>query len=268
MKKLFSKSFKNLLLTLLFLGALIAIPAVVLAHHNDVIQTANCQGWQVKGIYSGGNGYRRAVWNFDLNGVNQSGSWQGISSGRTLFDVTGTGEVDADGYLKLYQLSIHGWQEVDNDTINLHFHDNCNPEPTPTGEPTPTPEDTPTPTPTTTPIVTATPKEEPKTENVSTTNTPSCPLEIPERINEIWYTDYMVAGGEASLILHWGQSDRYPAVNIAYGENINQWRYGVLNVEDNGAFHIGGLKPNQSYWFQLAYTEGCRVGQYSTPIDP
>lgn len=162
--------------------------------------------------------------------------------------------------------------------------------PTPTTKPTATP--TPTPTPTqkprecdedcVTPTVTPTPTSAPVVSEASTagsennvpsgpsssTDTPSCGNPQPPMVQDLWYSDYKVTGDTAQLTLHWGRNDQYNKVNIAYGEQINTWNYGALNVEDTGSFVIGSLKPHQRYWFQVAYLNGCAIGLYSHPVDP
>lgn len=138
--------------------------------------------------------------------------------------------------------------------------------------PTPTEEITPSTEPTITP--TANPTEQPKQESHdnpvtnNTTGTPSCSDLKPIMVQDIWYSDYSVAGGEAQLMLHWGTNPSYGKVNIAFGENINEWRYGLTNTDNDGTEPIYHLKPNQTYWFQVAYRNGCAVGDYSHPVDP
>lgn len=156
-------------------------------------------------------------------------------------------------------------------------------EPTiaPTEEPTPTVEPTTTPEPTVEPTVTPEPTREPEvtpepqpltaTQGNSGTGLVdnSChDLKPAEMVQDLWYTDYVVSGNTASLVLHWGTNPNYGSVNIVYGENIGQWSYAALNIPNNGQFTIGALKPHQTYWFQVAYVRGCAVGDFSHPVDP
>lgn len=136
-----------------------------------------------------------------------------------------------------------------------------------TETPTPTPTEEPRVTPTETPAPTETPKEE-HGAPLSAPTFASCSELPPTMVQDKWYSDYKVAGNTAELTVHWGLNSEYPKVNIAYGENINEWRYAVLGVDNNGSYTIGSLKPNQSYWFQVAYVRGCAVGPYSAPFDP
>jgi hypothetical protein len=179
---------------------------------------------------------------------------------------------------------------------NLQVYDtlgDCN-NPTPTLSPTQTVTPSPTPhtceinvekiavdcvTPTVTPKVTPTVELSP---TITPTSAPSGNIEAhneakiapgcsnlpPIQVKDVWYTDYQIIGGKAQLVLHWGTNPSYGSAHIAYGENKGEWRYAVLNVANNGSFTIGELKPHQTYWFQVAYVNGCAVGNYSRPVDP
>ncbi len=161
------------------------------------------------------------------------------------------------------------------------------PSPTPTVAPTTTPTPTPsgceedcitptiTPTPTPTEMITPTPPQVSgnmggftEADHNQSKQAPDCPNLTPTQVNDVWYTNYQINGDTASIDLHWGVNDNYPSVNIAYGENKGEWRYGVQHIDNNGQFTIGGLKPHQTYWFQVAYVLGCSTGDYSSPVDP
>lgn len=147
---------------------------------------------------------------------------------------------------------------------------------------TPTPTVTPTETPEVTLTVTPSPTLEPtlalvesprmvvKVESGSSSNdAPRCEEMTPVKVTDVWYSDYSVVGGEASLVLHWGLNDDYKNVNIAYGHKPYEWIYGVPLTQNSGSLKIGGLTPYTTYWFQVAYiTDSCGVGEYSTPVDP
>lgn len=126
---------------------------------------------------------------------------------------------------------------------------------------------TPTPSPTQPPVVVTT-QSSSGFSAPSMPNAPTCPDLKPTMVHDVWYSNYKITGKTASLILHWGTNSNYGKVNIAYGENRNEWRYAVLNIDNNGQFTIGGLKPRQTYWFQVAYVAGCMPGDYSNAIDP
>lgn len=157
--------------------------------------------------------------------------------------------------------------------------------PTPTEEITPTPTEeqgckedcvTETPTPTPTDEVTPTPTPEDHQEgltsnfssNFSQSGNPTCPDLKPTKVQDVWYSDYQIAGATASLKLNWGLNSNYNKVVIAYGDEKGQWLYGVPETENNGSYTIGNLTPNKTYWFSVAYRNGCAVGEFSDPVDP
>jgi cytoskeletal protein RodZ len=143
----------------------------------------------------------------------------------------------------------------------------------PTVTPTVTPTETPEATPTATPLPTIEPiKEAVRTVQVGSSapsnDAPRCEEMTPVKVNDVWYSDYRVENGKASLELHWGLNDAYKNVNIVYGHKPLEWVYGAVAIPNNGSLRIGELEPYTTYWFQVAYIDSCMPGPYSEPIDP
>jgi hypothetical protein len=149
----------------------------------------------------------------------------------------------------------------------------------PTITPTPTAEVTPTVTPTETPEVTLTVTPSPTLEPVKevvvqvgsspSNDAPRCEEMTPVKVNDVWYSDYRVENGKASLELHWGLNDAYKNVNIVYGHKPLEWVYGAVNIPNNGSLRIGELEPYTTYWFSVQYVfDKCATGEFSSPIDP
>jgi hypothetical protein len=145
--------------------------------------------------------------------------------------------------------------------------------PTPTQEPTvtPTPTQEVTPTPTETPRITPTPTEVPQStpsepEQSSGNSTPSCPDLTPVKVNDIWVENPVSNDGK--LTIRWGTNPSYGKAHIRYSEVDGEWRYALLNTENDGTEEIGGLKNGTHYWFQVSYVNGCMPGPYSHSFDP
>lgn len=147
------------------------------------------------------------------------------------------------------------------------------PTPTPTEEITPTPpqDEEVTPTPTETPRVTPTPTEVPQStpsepEQSSSTGTPSCPDLTPTQVKDIWVENPVSNDGK--LTIRWGTNPAYGKAHIRYSEVDGEWRYALLNTDNDGTEVIGDLKNGTHYWFQVAYVNGCQPGPYSHSFDP
>ena len=123
----------------------VALPA--LAHHNNIVQEASCDGYLVKADYIGGSGLRKVEWDVDLtvdgSTENISGEWIGHHSGFNIFSRSGTGahDVQVSGYVKMSKWKwiiphIWGdWAEVDHDVFDLSFDaDQCHQAVCPEGD--------------------------------------------------------------------------------------------------------------------------------------
>lgn len=131
----------------------------------------------------------------------------------------------------------------------------CLPEVTPTPEePRVTPAEAP-----------STPHEDTVLTN-NTTNTPSCSDLTPIRVTDIWVENPVQNDG--ALTVRWGTNPNYNRVHIRYSEVDGEWRYALLNTDNDGTETISGLKNGVHYWFQVAYVNGCSVGAFSRSFDP
>lgn len=164
-------------------------------------------------------------------------------------------------------------------TVTPTVEPTITPSPTPTVEITPTPTvepcddcNEPTPTPTETPRVTPTPTEVPQStpseleQSSSSTATPSCPDLTPTQVKDIWVENPVQNDGK--LTIRWGTNPAYGKAHIRYSEVDGEWRYALLNTDNDGSEEIGGLKNGTHYWFQVAFVQNCAVGSYSSSFDP
>lgn len=153
------------------------------------------------------------------------------------------------------------------------------PEPTPTDvvepsvTPEPTEEVTPTPTEEVTPEPTREPTQAPTAEHHedavltnNTTNTPFCSEATPTRVEDIWVENPIQNDGK--LTVRWGTNPNYGKAHIRYSEIDGEWRYALLNTDNDGTEEISGLQNGVHYWFSVAYVNGCSVGTYSRSFDP
>lgn len=141
------------------------------AHHPSITQNASCQGYTLKADYVGGSGLRKLDWNvfITVDGIvtHEVGSWEGIDNGFNIFDHAGVStNVQALGFVKMYERKSETWKEVTEETFDLNFNEQCvTITPTPTNTPeitaTVTPTSTVTPTGTMTPTPTVTPTNTP-----------------------------------------------------------------------------------------------------------
>lgn len=137
------------------------------------------------------------------------------------------------------------------------FEGKCEaPEPTP--EPTEEPEPTIIPEPTTEPVITPEP--------VEGVSTPTCSDLMPIKVSDIWVENPVANDGK--LTIRWGTNPSYGEVHIRYSEIDGEWRYALLGTDNDGTEEIGALQNGVHYWFQVAYVNGCAVGEYSHSFDP
>lgn len=146
------------------------------------------------------------------------------------------------------------------------------PTPSPTVSPTPTPSVEPSPTPTETPRPTETPKptEAPSqpSSNTSTASAPVCGDTVPGSVANI-YVDRGVAN-DGKLEVRWLPAEpKANKAHIRYTDGqVGDWRYALLNTDNDGIEEIGGLVNGTHYWFQVAQVNNCSVGEWSQPFDP
>ena len=124
----------------------------------------------------------------------------------------------------------------------------------------PEPEVTPTPTPTATPS--ATPEE-----RHDNPGAPVCGDSVPANVANIFVDSGVLNDGK--LEVRWLPSEpKGNKAHIRYSEVDGQWRYALLNTDNDGHEEIGGLTNGTHYWFQVAQVNGCAVGNYSRSFDP
>ena len=139
--------------------------------------------------------------------------------------------------------------------------DTCEvPEPTPTPEVTPTPDPTPTPT--------DEPEEKKSWAKTEPAEAPVCEDSTPGGVANI-YVDRGTPN-DSCLEIRW-LNDEPVADNahIMYTDgNPGDWRFALLDTENDGVEEICGLQNGTHYWFTVAQVNGCAVGAWSDAYDP
>lgn len=140
--------------------------------------------------------------------------------------------------------------------------------PEPTDVPSPTPSPTQEPEPTRTPEATPSPVidriETPSSVGVST---PSCPDQVPTKVEDVWVDTGVKNDGQITVF--WGQNSNYSKVHIVYTDaEPGNWRYALLDTDNDGSESIGGLQNGVHYWFAVQYVNGCAPGPLSDWVDP
>lgn len=129
----------------------------------------------------------------------------------------------------------------------------CFPEEQPT--PTPTPTETPAPQP-----------EQPKSEPAPA-GAPVCTDGKPGGVANIFVDQGKPNDGK--LEVRWlPEEPKGNKAHIRYSEVDGDWRYALLNTDNDGVESIGELQNGVHYWFQVAQVNGCAVGDYSRSFDP
>ena len=172
------------------IGVMILGRGTALAHHTQVVESADCTGWSSKGEYIGGTGERKVVVDVVINGevIQQTFFFDddapghlGVQPSWLLYERNGVGPVVTSGTITMYTKVNGVYSNVaDQDSPGLNFDaGSCatnTPTPTKTHTPTntPTKTNTPTNTPTNThtPTATNTPSHTP-TDTPTNTHTPS-----------------------------------------------------------------------------------------------
>ncbi len=182
-------------------------------------------------------------------------------------DIIPPGSWDADG---------RNW----NTQGQVIWNNGCNvSQPTPTATPiltpTPTLELTPTITPTATPSATVTqtpcgdeckPKEVTKTQPAAGI----CTAGVPGNVGNI----YVATGipNDNKLEVRWSNAspnEGAEKAHIMYTDGKpGDWRYALLDTNNDGTEVIGGLVNGKHYWFVVALVHECSVGSWSNAFDP
>lgn len=157
-------------------------------------------------------------------------------------------------------------------------------EPTPTPSPTPEPEEfcdddsavnygadeecryeeqpTPTPTPSPEPEKTVTTQSQP-----GPASAPVCSDSVPGEVANIFVDTGTPNDGK--LEVRWlPKEPKGSKAHIRYSEVDGEWKYSLLNTDNDGVEEIGSLVNGTHYWFQVAQVNGCAVGPYSRSFDP
>lgn len=98
----------------------------VSAHHPQITQEANCDGYSILAEYVGGSGERRLEWDVMIveSGIQtlEQGDWQGVSDGFVIFEHIGlTASVSATGYVRQFE----GQRQTNEELFALYFDGNC-----------------------------------------------------------------------------------------------------------------------------------------------
>lgn len=82
------------------------------------------------------------------------------------------------------------------------------------------------------------------------------------------YVDRGVAN-DGKLEVRWWPAANADRAHIKYTDGeVGDWRYALLNTENDGVQEIGGLQNGKHYWFIVAGVSGCAVGPWSSAFDP
>jgi hypothetical protein len=166
------------------IGVMILNRGTALAHHTQVVESADCNGWSSRAEYIGGSGERKVVVDVVINGEviqqtfffdDDAADHLGVQNFWLLYERTGTGPVVTSGTITLYTKSGGVYTNVvDTDSPSLNFDAGicATNTPTPTQTHTPTQTPTNTHTPTNTPTHTHTPTNTP-TDTPTNTHTPT-----------------------------------------------------------------------------------------------
>lgn len=148
--------------------------------------------------------------------------------------------------------------EIDNDFKSLKpcsrewVCDCQEPEPTPTEKPSPTP----------------TPEQKVGDPEPSKPQAPSCDAWTPGEVANI-YVDRGVPNDNC-LEVRWLPKE--PTSNKAHikytNSNPGEWRYALLDTDNDGVELICGLNNGEHYWFTVAQVNSCAVGGFSSAFDP
>jgi hypothetical protein len=117
------------------------------------------------------------------------------------------------------------------------------------------------------PTVGEQPKVEEHHDSPSSPGAPTCGDSKPGEVANI-YVDAGVAN-DGKLEVRWLPKEPVGSkAHIRYSEVDGEWRYSLLNTDNDGHEEIGELQNGTHYWFQVAQVNGCAVGDYSRSFDP
>jgi hypothetical protein len=156
----------------LAVAAAAGLHGTALAHHDEMIESASCNGWHSEADYVGGDEDRKVVVDVTVNGEHITGTFYfdaahlGHQDSYVLYSRSGTGSVDTSGTVAMYQRGWNGQYNVLDGAVHPDLHFDASQCATPTATATSTPVATSTPPPTNT--ATSTPKP---TRTATSTNT-------------------------------------------------------------------------------------------------
>jgi hypothetical protein len=144
----------------------------------------------------------------------------------------------------------------DDGALNYGQEGVCEYEPDPEPEPEPDPE----------PVT-------PEVQVISTETSRAYPVSCADGVPGDVHNIYVDTGipNDGKLEVRWLDSDNEGATkaHIRYTDGQpGDWRYALLNTDNDGSEVIGELTNGVHYWFQVALVNGCAVGNWSDAFDP
>ncbi len=157
-------------------GVFVLHAGTALAHHDQMNESANCDGWHSEADYVGGGEDREVVVDVTVAGEHIAGTFYfdaahlGHQASYVLYTRSGNGSVDTSGSISMYSRGSNGHYNLLDGVVhpNLHFDAAKCSTPTNTATATPVPTHTPQPTSTTQPTRTATSTSTPKPTRTAT----------------------------------------------------------------------------------------------------